>query len=582
MEKSNDISTSGENAPEYRLAAPIPLRTYMPRASYMEQAPAQTLLDPSSLQSVSVHSESHSTYVPLYTPISLSESDSTWRTSAAHGQFGTNLPVGTTGASEATIEYLTYPTAELPDHLHQHRGQPQYHTLQPHSPITFSDLPAEASDLASNAPKPAAQRSPRYRDYEPHPRVRYGLQEAEAFDDASISHEPVIADPQDISNFVPISHHGLEHAPVLTPLANSARRERDERIGNSRTAVSYQEHTFAGHNLPQLYYASHDPTYTVHHYQDASATANHSLASQTHQEPSPTWPASPLVSPAYTATSHGTFGPRLDYFGISASQPSSTESMPDLQAHQPPRARLPSKNSSPPTSLSSVSQKSEHLSGDGELLISMRPQQNDLYARTGGQDLGVGSSSKAKSSILGVRPSAGGPARMKKQTRVVDGACRSCGTRFATINLRGHPQDFSNDFDMIYYCLDCAPNQLGVSRASLEASLGLRQDDDTASSALDMPQKEGGSSQDGHAPSSGSAQTPIRVLPRGPRKRIRATDIYSPTVCDVCSRWIAHGSPLPREAGAELSFNVEIVCNLCVNKYRRCSDCGGGGGARLG
>jgi hypothetical protein len=46
----------------------------------------------------------------------------------------------------------------------------------------------------------------------------------------------------------------------------------------------------------------------------------------------------------------------------------------------------------------------------------------------------------------------------------------------------------------------------------------------------------------------------------------------------------AKGSVLPREPekGHTIDFQIEVVCVSCDEKYQRCSDCGGGGGVRLG
>lgn len=169
---------------------------------------------------------------------------------------------------------------------------------------------------------------------------------------------------------------------------------------------------------------------------------------------------------------------------------------------------------------------------------------------------------------------------VKKETRIVNGTCEACSKVFATINIRGHPKDFENEYDLIYYCLDCAPASLGVPKAALEASVGLPCAV-TAEEAAERPRASIVSGNTVFEAAVGSADS-IKLTPRGVKKRIRATDVSSPTICDVCARWVAHGAPVAREVGAELAFNVEIVCTFCSEKYRRCSDCGGGGGARLG
>ncbi|GAA5914207.1 hypothetical protein JCM8208_001518 [Rhodotorula glutinis] len=72
------------------------------------------------------------------------------------------------------------------------------------------------------------------------------------------------------------------------------------------------------------------------------------------------------------------------------------------------------------------------------------------------------------------------------------------------------------------------------------------------------------------------------------RKRNKRFDDASAIIaCDVCLRDIAVGGvlPLPLEApdpSSRIDFMIEVVCAACDAKYKRCSDCGGGGGSRAG
>ncbi|KAM0748144.1 hypothetical protein T439DRAFT_75196 [Meredithblackwellia eburnea MCA 4105] len=53
-------------------------------------------------------------------------------------------------------------------------------------------------------------------------------------------------------------------------------------------------------------------------------------------------------------------------------------------------------------------------------------------------------------------------------------------------------------------------------------------------------------------------------------------------ICDVCTREIATGSVGLAKSNEEPEFGVEAICERCCDRYQRCSDCGGGGGVRLG
>lgn len=247
---------------------------------------------------------------------------------------------------------------------------------------------------------------------------------------------------------------------------------------------------------------------------------------------------------------------------------------------------MPSNPSSPPTSHSPSSLRSEPLYDSSGRIISPREAghlalvEGDLHAKSNRAGAGGSVSTKGKGTARAGKATGTAPAYVKKETRVEQGICDNCSKVFATINLRGHQQDFGNEFDLVYYCLDCAPESLGISREALEASIGLP----TVHVAEAPRDGMSGTSVSKNIFIEGTTGPPnmVKLVPRGPKKRIRATDVSSPTVCDVCSRWIANGAPVPRDQGAELAFNVEIVCTLCTEKYRRCSDCGGGGGARLG
>ncbi|GAA5944677.1 hypothetical protein JCM3775_007572 [Rhodotorula graminis] len=48
--------------------------------------------------------------------------------------------------------------------------------------------------------------------------------------------------------------------------------------------------------------------------------------------------------------------------------------------------------------------------------------------------------------------------------------------------------------------------------------------------------------------------------------------------CDVCDRTIGAGSITSLTEGPPPAFTVEVICNACAEKYKPCSDCGGGGG----
>lgn len=88
------------------------------------------------------------------------------------------------------------------------------------------------------------------------------------------------------------------------------------------------------------------------------------------------------------------------------------------------------------------------------------------------------------------------------------------------------------------------------------------------------------------------------------RKRNRETqDIEAPLICDVCMKEKGQGGIVAKDGKTSIDFSVEVssrrffsfsnltdfslllfqfVCVGCDSKYQRCTDCGGGGGGRVG
>ncbi|WVR08840.1 hypothetical protein IAU60_005898 [Kwoniella sp. DSM 27419] len=89
--------------------------------------------------------------------------------------------------------------------------------------------------------------------------------------------------------------------------------------------------------------------------------------------------------------------------------------------------------------------------------------------------------------------------------------------------------------------------------------------------------------------SSGGSGTVIGTVET--RKRMRSTmeiddedakAVDRRTWCDVCQRIVGSGQIVGGKEGESLASMAEIVCVECDSKYQRCTDCGGGGGPRVG
>lgn len=152
----------------------------------------------------------------------------------------------------------------------------------------------------------------------------------------------------------------------------------------------------------------------------------------------------------------------------------------------------------------------------------------------------------------------------KKSTVELDCACTSCATPIAHLIMRGLKEEFDVPYGLAYSCFGCVP------RDDANAKANARSEDANDS----FP-----------AASTSSSSQPKLPKPTSKgtfRKRTKRTDGTNLVACDVCLRDIASGAVLSLPTSSEVSFAVEVVCLSCSTKYRRCSDCGGGGGARLG
>ncbi|KAM0755380.1 hypothetical protein T439DRAFT_375755 [Meredithblackwellia eburnea MCA 4105] len=153
----------------------------------------------------------------------------------------------------------------------------------------------------------------------------------------------------------------------------------------------------------------------------------------------------------------------------------------------------------------------------------------------------------------------------------MDCPCSVCGTLIARLILRGDTD--AEPFHLQYFCRDCAPPN------SLLGEIVLKNDEerdgvyaDSLSAAVDRSQGLAIAPPDSRPPARKERTTPQIIRQVG----------EDTVICDVCARAIGSGGIIPRLPHTELKFGVEVICLTCEHRYRRCSDCGGGGGQRLG
>lgn len=133
--------------------------------------------------------------------------------------------------------------------------------------------------------------------------------------------------------------------------------------------------------------------------------------------------------------------------------------------------------------------------------------------------------------------------------------CESCDKSLARLILRGQQDDINVRHYPSFKCMACDSAEPPAPADDAEATY-----------------------QSNPAPSRApkSAFTSFR-------KRHKRPDTQSAVnACDVCLRDIAVGAVVAEDQQDRIEFQIEVVCTTCDERYRRCSDCGGGGGQRLG
>ncbi|KAM0746869.1 hypothetical protein T439DRAFT_110851 [Meredithblackwellia eburnea MCA 4105] len=183
----------------------------------------------------------------------------------------------------------------------------------------------------------------------------------------------------------------------------------------------------------------------------------------------------------------------------------------------------------------------------------------------------------------------------KKVTEEATCDCRSCGIPLAKLFLRGRRIELAVPHVAAYTCMRClgsSPSPKASSGGETEsgASSGGPTYMDALSAAAEHLETAGSSSSSTYQHPAASVPTPIMHLSSRPkilqkssfRKRTKRSDGTNLVSCDVCLRDTASGAVVVLATDEVVDFAVEFVCMPCNEKYRRCSDCGGGGGARLG
>lgn len=151
----------------------------------------------------------------------------------------------------------------------------------------------------------------------------------------------------------------------------------------------------------------------------------------------------------------------------------------------------------------------------------------------------------------------------KKITKETEFSCTQCGILIGKLILRGRDQDFATPHSAAFTCANCMEGTETTNNYSTSISSG-----NTSSQSPESDTAKGKGKADSFA------------APNFRKKSKRPTE--APTACDVCVRDVASGQLLANDSQSVVTVAMEVVCKSCSEKYMRCSDCGGGGGVRLG
>ncbi|KAK4058020.1 hypothetical protein OIO90_000759 [Microbotryomycetes sp. JL221] len=153
--------------------------------------------------------------------------------------------------------------------------------------------------------------------------------------------------------------------------------------------------------------------------------------------------------------------------------------------------------------------------------------------------------------------------------------CVTCGKIVAKFILRGTPEDLTLAHTARFKCMTCHGAEVTETSSETVEGLGGATNDtqhmaSVAEDVADMTKAER------------STSKPISFRKRHNKRVDSGSTRDCVTACDVCLRDVAVGAVVAEDGRTTIDFYVEVVCAACDQKYQRCSDCGGGGGVRLG
>ena len=163
-------------------------------------------------------------------------------------------------------------------------------------------------------------------------------------------------------------------------------------------------------------------------------------------------------------------------------------------------------------------------------------------------------------------------------TLAAQAECKHCHQPIASLIFRGKYSQFERGFEPNFACAECVPvpEEVDPVTGAGAGEVGLEDDEVTYpmsfSAALDRLQLiEVGPAVRRKVPTKKTAGQKRRVEGQAPV-----------LVCDVCWRDLGTGHVSTRGTGETVEFGIEAICSSCCSRYQRCTDCGGGGGTRIG
>lgn len=302
----------------------------------------------------------------------------------------------------------------------------------------------------------------------------------------------------------------------------------------------------------------------------ATTTPLYTPADPSHSSPAGPFPVSPTNPFGSPLSATYPLFPEANLSGPfpALSLPSAELSPPLAAPAVAPSPSTSAESGSPAPSAGSSSRARRSISSPSQLIPVVDPH-HPAIARVAANRIRSGLNKASSADAVPLAAPTPGVVKEKagKVTLEVQAKCGSCGKVVAILSCRGKRDELARPHKPEYLCLECSPK-----RDEFEEEEPVEEGDrelkyaTTISAVLDQLA--------GLELAKDEARP--RAKPAGIGRRRRTEQEGLP--CDVCARILGSGMTVDLQTREAVQFAVEVICARCASRYKRCSDCGGGGG----